>query len=215
MLLSEDFVFGGTPHALVKDNVYDKCACDGQFSEADLCRGDDEVFEFADPRVLHTCYDTTPFRFQLVFHSKPPKIDWLCGSDPRPRFIQYQIAGHAGVQAEPAMKLFESFLAELAMVRVKCPFKVVIFFSGMHAQDPSLDVRFPHQSRSAGLAYNAKAHPWAESLGVTVIDWFNMTLNGPTPDGFHSLSDVSLLKAAHLIRLGGLALDEGHFYEKK
>jgi len=214
-LLLGDFVYGAIPQQMVKAHLYEKCICDGQFSEHDLCRGEDDVHQFDDPRSMHACYDSPPFRFQYVFHSKPPKINWLCGSDPRPRFIQYQIGAHVGVQADSANKLFENFLVQLEEVRTKCPFQAVIFFTGMNAQDSALDVRFPHQSRNAALKYNAQVHSRAAALGAIVIDWFNMTLDAPSADGYHFLTEVNVLKAAHFMRLGELAIKEGNFYKKK
>lgn len=57
------------------------------------------------------------------------------------------------------------------------------------------------QSRERALEFNKKmAKYWStQSFPVTTLDWWNMTKESMTSDGLHSVSEVNLLKATHLL----------------
>ena len=71
------------------------------------------------------------------------------------------------------------------------------------AQLRTLDERFPRQTRENATIFNEEmAVYWArQPFDVTILDWWNLTANVQTSDGFHSLSDVNLVKATHLLNM--------------
>ena len=74
------------------------------------------------------------------------------------------------------------------------------------AQSPKLDERYPHQARPAVIEFEREIPARLGASGyrdevVVTLDWFNVTKDSPTSDGLHSLEDINLAKASHILYL--------------
>lgn len=80
-----------------------------------------------------------------------------------------------------------------------------IVFSGIPVVDKVVEKKYPHQHRSLIKVQNLYIHRWLDRYypRVLYIDLYNLTLDGTerTSDGFHSLSDVNMMKATYVLNL--------------
>ena len=77
----------------------------------------------------------------------------------------------------------------------------------MHAQSPSLNNQFPHQSRDNAIRFNMNmrelfvSRDLIQGKDVMIMDWWNLTANAQSSDGVHQLDDANMAKAAHNLYL--------------
>jgi hypothetical protein len=105
MLWTEDFRYGGFPrHSNIKEDLFDFCGCDGQFSESLLCRSYIvENLKFEDARSVGLCslldpFDSPRFYYQYVHkdddHYNLEQVKRICSNEPGLRFIFLQGGTH-------------------------------------------------------------------------------------------------------------------------
>ena len=59
---------------------------------------------------------------------------------------------------------------------------------------------------------NAAWYAAMEARNVSMLDWYNLTLRAPTSDGYHGLTDINVLKNAHVLHFASQALSERRFW---
>ena len=78
-----------------------------------------------------------------------------------------------------------------------------VVWTAYQSQSRKLDRRYPLQSRERALAFNRYMETRLKGLEhlnhtPTIVDWWNLTRDAQTSDGFHYLTDVNLIKVNHL-----------------
>ena len=208
MLLRDDLQSGGMPLHLVEVTQYDKCSCDGQFSEHLFCRDDLKTSaHMADPRQYGICTGSSYHPFSLIMRQPEAaySLSWDSGSCAglmRPVFILLGAGSHHKHDPHTTInEVIEPFLSELRDAKLACPnvtFHVV--FMGLGSQSRSLDLKYPHQSRELTANFNAEVSGFLkETHGMDFIDVSSLNRSAPTSDGYHFLSDVNLIKAMYVL----------------
>ena len=210
MLLTQDLRYGGLPRLSRQEGLFDRCQCDGQFSEHKVCREYEwfNMFNLTDPRLAGLCTHTQHYNFSLLTHTTydgkyaEGTFQPLCSDDPRPRVIFIQ--GHAHFESNRGMtmdRFIRPLLDTVNSVHDKCAHRFVLHWvlTGAPAQSRLLDGKFPQQQRERVAAYNAEMDGEMQQRGIGTMHYWNMTLNAATSDGFHYLSDVNLLRASSMI----------------
>lgn len=212
MILRNDVVLGGINSGVtnVETNPYKYCKCDGQFSESEMCRKNDGVFNgFKTHYEANMCsHLEQTFSF---YHSGFSWGDLNCG-DPNNRGVFLFIQGGVhylsdwektvnGV-VDPLLK--SSGFEECAKAN-----KINVSWGQYNSQSRSLDDKYPLQTRENALKFNENmARHFEQNLysgiKVHVIDWWNFTKDAQTSDGFHYLSDINIFKAYHVLHLATL-----------
>lgn len=205
IVLSGNLEYGGTGKR-VQPDYYDKCRCDGQFSEALECREPIEsattTLQFDDNRQSGYCAGPKSRKFSLrLFRDWPKKGDVCTESDYRPLCVYISYGAHIKFKANKTMNYVRSVVGRLRSSNKNCPKKrLVILWGGMSVQSRLLDSHYPHQSREQVKVFNEiTSRKMAEEFQVESLDWFNLTAEAPKSDGFHSLTDVNLLKAMYIL----------------
>tara|TARA_B110000211_G_C13860760_1_gene456423 strand:+ start:258 stop:659 length:402 start_codon:yes stop_codon:yes gene_type:complete len=85
-----------------------------------------------------------------------------------------------------------------------CKVDVVVLGAGCEAR--RLDKVYPTQTRERTVKFNdvlrdVFVFPPELAQTVTMIDWWRLTQDAPTSDGFHFLTDVNVFKASVLLRM--------------
>ena len=210
MLLSNDAMHGAfPPHT--SPSIHGNCTCDGQFSEAKICRDFPyESMSFTDPQSHSICRDNLFEKFALSVRWAGPgqtwwdDLTWICSPDSRPRFIVLQGCLHYKVNATRVVAEFLiPFLNSVYALVLSCPhhLSLRVVWVGVSSPSRSMDFRWPHQSRANQLRYNERVSSWLENFGIRTIDFFNLTLGAATSDGNHYLSEVNALKAQAMINV--------------
>ena len=221
MILSGNYETGGIiPDA---QGTWRECTCDGMFSESLSCRMlSPQQYEnpcFGPCKVNlpvcpgwareHVCTaeSETPSLYMDRAHKGIPKltskmITDRCDNDGRRMAFFLQGGAHFMSDWKRALKLF--FRPAIGMIRnasVVCRGKhgspqPIILVSGLNAQSRLLDGAHPIQTREKAIVFNqAVRKALAHEPGLVFIDFFNVTLNAQTSDGYHFLSDVNVAKA--------------------
>jgi hypothetical protein len=218
MALTGNVVTGGmlTPH-----HPAHFCKCDGQFSEHESCRFRDGLFEGITPHDKGMCpqlpysnknFTTEPFTLQLILSDTyGPPIDYNflnCASNPKSILLMVQ--GGAHTQSEPH-QTFDFYLKPLihSSQYKGCvnAGKLKVIWTAYSATSHTMDAAWPHQNRD--IIAN-KFNPTMQQLiaehgvDIKIVDWWNLTADAQTSDGFHHLTDVNLMKALHLINVADL-----------
>ena len=220
MLMTDDLRYGGLPRLSRQKGLFDRCQCDGQFSEHSVCREYEwnNMHDLNDTRIYGVCTHTNHNTFTLLtlqtYEGAYPtgSFQTLCSPDPRPRFVLIQGHAHYKTELRETMRRFINPLLEaITTVRNTCPtpFKLYLVLASATAQSRLLDRQFPHQSRERVTEYNTAMEVELLSRGsaavaglvgsVGTIHYWNLTLNAATSDGFHYLSDVNLVRANTVI----------------
>lgn len=204
MLLSGDWVFGGLPR-LGSTDLFSKCVCDGQFSEHILCRTYPTfAFTIDDPHAYGFCH----WRHSFLLRNGGDDFSSLCSRDKNVVFLQ----GGAHYFSDSSRFINEFLHPQLQSVAKsiqKCDRNqsVVVMVSGLNSQATELDSLWPQQSRANAAIFNEKVRLFMESVGPSlpfrhyVLDFMNLTLDAPTSDGYHYLSDVNLWKALYFVNI--------------
>ena len=120
MLWTEDLVYGAIPRLTPLTQLYDRCKCDGQFSEHDLCRNHSIGSEWflPDPRMYGLCVVNPSHRFSFSYSWMYPDrvLDTFCSDDPRPRFVMVQGGIHS--QSNASRTINEYFLPLLRAINL-------------------------------------------------------------------------------------------------
>lgn len=203
MLLRQDLVLGGI-HSSKKfgpQNPY-QCRCDGQFSEHSMCRQNDGLFGKTTPRELAVCSHLNESE-QFHFDASPNWGEANC-EDPNAKGVLLYMQGgvHTGSNVQNTVaRSIEPHTKSAGFQKCLNASRVHVIWSTYTAQSRNLDSKYPLQSRENALKFNQEmAAYWAKQpFPVTILDWWNLTADSQTSDGFHSLSDVNFVKALHVV----------------
>jgi len=206
MIQSGDLRYGAFPHPkLTASSVYENCSCDGQFSEAQICRSYEQRFDFDDMRKNSWCPNINHTSGSPIFGT-----DVDLGCLPKPSFLYVQGGTHHGFNATRTIS--ELLAPTLSGIRSTCTLgnrtfskQVRTVVSGVNWVTKMNADKYPHQAPKYGLAHNRGI---AEYLGnefpsAKMISFWNMTMEAAnrTSDGFHHLTDINLMKAMILINI--------------
>ena len=212
MILRDDWQYGSLPLKLEKLEQYERCHCDGQFSEHDLCRQHlPDTATMNDPRQFGVCMGSSSRPFAL--HSREVslyggyKLIWdnsTCADLDRPVFIFMGLGAGVQFHHEAQRAISDGILplmAEIDEAAGACPrVKFHKAFIGLHAQSRNLDHRYAFQARELTVHFNVEVSRYLrEEHAMDYFDPWNLTKNAPTSDGYHQLSDVNLVKAMYLL----------------
>jgi hypothetical protein len=219
MLLRADLRYGGFP--LFQDiEVYDNCGCDGQFSEALLCR---LPMTYRSPDTFHTThvYDSLETDGFCSMYVSPThehtKLIWVqnsiddklvitCPKSDRPIFLFIQGGIHCDLNVESCSQgYFGNFINFVKQQLGDCFDRVKILFSGSTVCTDEVEKKYPYQHRTVVRQYNKDMSNWFSSnyRGSQSLDFWNLTLESlnRTSDGFHQLTDVNMIKVIGILNM--------------
>jgi hypothetical protein len=198
------------------------CVCDGQWSEHSSCRARDGLMKDTTPHDMGMCpflpysnknFTLEPFTIRFI-QDDPyvPLSDWSpyldCKNSPKPVLIVLQGGSHLGADPQATFNLYLDTLAKSPQYQ-ECieTGRLKLVWTAFHSQSRVLDARFPVQNRDViHSTFNPTVQRLIQQAGIhaKIIDWWRLTEDAQTSDGFHHLTDVNLLKAWHLIHLADL-----------
>lgn len=212
MLLSGDLRFGGYPATALNSEIHRHCACDGQLSENDMCRN----FEVAEFMILpDTCtsefckrnpalkHVTFGFHDDMI-HLQKYKLCSIDPSDTRPILISIQGGTHYRTKSNKF--IHDSIIPTINEIHAHlqaCPNKIDFnrlrfIFSGVPVVDVRVERKYPDQERSSAARFNREVGNYTDYnvKNSMFLNFWKLTLEatGRTSDGFHSLTDVNLMK---------------------
>lgn len=204
MMLTQDLVLGSFPRATHKNvDLLDRCRCDGQFSEHQLCRAyDQEHLMPNDLRDYGVCTHLAANAVKL-YHGLSHTLDEvelsLCSDDSRPILIILNGGTHYQSSAQRTIEEFiDVIYHKLRVIQKSCewPLRFKFIWTGLNAQSRSLDDFYPAQTRENAQQFNEIVDKYVSStFGMIPINFFNLTKDAAASDGYHYLSDVNLYKA--------------------
>jgi len=195
LLQSGDYVDGGLTKA---DPAWINCRCDGQFSEALICR---KLAVVATEGAIGEHNVTYTLTNRDCRDDGSPHVFWLQGG------------AHFKSSSQTAMEQW--FGPEILRIRKRhkrhgCPGSPVIFVSGLNSQSRSLDKYYEWQSRENAASFNEElanhlanwvdTGPFSKDK-IFMVDFMNLTMDAPTSDGYHYLTDVNTVKADVFVAL--------------
>lgn len=209
ILFSRDARWGGIPRREGPLEMYSNCQCDGQFSENALCRVNNS-FSLPDLKTYGLCSSnmdaagnvSTSFSYNYGY--VPPDIE--CNEDKRPWLFLAQ--GGSGSDLDDIggflEKCINPVVGKIKQMKSTCPGKKLhLIVTLANAQDPKLNKHFPKQGRERAIEFNnltfskiKEIHPEA-----ILVDFFNITLDAPSPDGYHYLMSTNIQKANVLLNI--------------
>jgi len=213
MLLKDDFQYGAVPLNLDDINQYEKCQCDGQFSEHALCRSNlASTATMSDPRQFAMCMGSSARHFSLYNKERaesPPeqayKMMWdngACAQLDRPIVVFLGAGSFHGHGAHDTIHdVIEPLLHEVREAALACEhIQFHVAYVGLGAQSRTLDTRYPWQKREPTAEFNEEVSGFLRMKhGLSTFDVWNLTKDAPTSDGYHHLSDVNLIKAQYFL----------------
>jgi hypothetical protein len=207
MILRNDFVSGGilSSEQYTKGNPYNLCKCDGQFSEFKGCRRNNGPFHSFQPRQLGVCShlsEAEQFHFDDV-------VKWNNTNCKDPDFKPIALILQGGVHTKSnAGEYFHQkinpILKNPGFILCQSLGKVRVIWTTYTSQSRILDTKYPTQSRENAIIFNAEMEALLAKqpeLNVSIVDWHSLTAESQTSDGFHSLSDVNVVKGYHLLHV--------------
>jgi hypothetical protein len=205
IILRRDLILGGieSSNKYGIQNPYN-CRCDGQFSEHSSCRQNDDFFNALRPRDLSLCSELQDNeQFFFVDFLNWTEID--CESQTNKGILLVmQGGGHFGSGVNHTLTSFvKPIISHQKFSECVTLNKLKVVWIAYGSQSRSLDSRYPHQSRENALLFNEQMSLAIQETipKITIIDWWNLTLDSQTSDGFHYLTDVNLLKGMHFLNI--------------
>lgn len=205
IVLRRDLVLGGilSKNKYGERNPYN-CRCDGQFSEEMMCRQNNDIFfnNFT-PRDLGVCSHLPEFnQFRLM----NPNWDLIDCSDPNYKGAIYMIQGGAHFETNATKTLIElidpifnhpTFRTCLELGKLR------VVWVSYGSQSRQLDTQYPLQTRENAFIFNQEMEIELKKRleDIVIIDWWRLTAEAQTSDGLHSLTDINVMKANHLINI--------------
>jgi hypothetical protein len=91
--------------------------------------------------------------------------------------------------------------------------RLTLIWSGYTAQSPFLDTIYNQQSMANGVKFDEIMDGLFArfNLSVPTLRWIPLTLGSMKTDGLHSMTDVNLQKAQHLMILATMLKREGKY----
>eukprot|EP01041_Mallomonas_annulata_P010311 gene10311-21513_t len=214
MLLSKDWTHGALPGFDSNTEIFQKCQCDGQFSENLLCRPYSHT-KGMKMNLIHPNNLCKSQNFELQYDaSLKDNLKSSCTNDTRPRFVYYLFGSGKETDPDEVKNQLRSFIREILTIKKKCPYSYNIHFlySGLTSQAQFMDALFPHQKREISTIFNMELHNFVynfqkfenenianENISIGYFDFLNLTQNAPTSDGYHFLTDVNMLRSMYFL----------------
>ena len=218
MLLSGDLQHGAYPLQVsnLKSEMREQCVCDGQFSEAELCRDYDILKGFESFAKDFYNISLTYSHMSISWHHIIDNA-LLCANKTALKLVYIQGGSHFKTNPSQTIdKLLNKSMRHLQKVLRECGLEhqlgreIQVLFSGVQSVAPSLEAAYPHQSAANVIAFNSalssyisKHYPF-----ILMIDFTAMSFDGVnrTSDGFHKLSDINAMQAMSLVNVMNLLL---------
>ena len=213
--LRRDLILGGIQSSSIigRKNPY-HCRCDGQFSEHQDCRMNDGLFNDFIPHQLGVCSHLPEGDGQFHFHSADHNGILFgsnnkthhCADPGNKQLVLFVLQGgvHFNSDAETTYrKLLNRVFNTPVFQLCNSNGLARVVWTAYQSQSRKLDRRYPLQSRERALAFNRYMETRLKGLEhlnhtPTIVDWWNLTRDAQTSDGFHYLTDVNLIKVNHL-----------------
>ena len=189
------------------------CRCDGSFSEVAYCRFDLGSFqhEGCAPSLINFITwklnaPVTDNAALLSQHHGLQNHDLCGGKGKKLVVIQGGVHGRYDTAKMETAEL-DPIFAQLDAVVASCPVPrpdlLTIVYMAADAQSRRLDGPYPVQTREKVAAFNEEIETYLRTKrpDVLVLNFWNMTRDAPTSDGFHYLTDVNVAKVYTLLRL--------------
>ena len=210
MLLNENFRHGATMVPWFGLGAYDKCACDGQFSESLVCRNNKYHTNFSTSEGL--CIDVENFArplFGLNMENEYPYDVYFCkaAKERKPVSILIGHAIHFRFNFERFLKqFFAAKLSNISAASLKCKADVKVIVLGGSATSKLLWDRYRDQRDEYPIAFNKLAREYIDShtTGVEFFDSFSIAveaIESRSSDGVHLLSDANAMKVMVVLNL--------------
>ena len=192
------------------EGYYEKCQCDGQFSEHALCRKlNYNMFTITDPHAQRLCFDSPSFQMRdlevwqrQTATNAQNMLKHMCSSDPRPRVLVLQGGLHFDSDPNKTLnRLICPYLNASETLRSTCDFRLYVIWMGLTSQSKEADRKYPRQS------YARKNNDQLETVilqhdpRIIVVDYVNLTIGALDSDGVHFLSDVNLFRATSILSI--------------
>ena len=219
MMYTLDFETGIFPKdGSIRNEVLKTCRCDGQFSEAEICR------RFNGP-FYH--YKLAPDLYFDYYHHPIPNVQEFAGAEQwlmeathrrcptllKPIFALIQGGSHLSTDSsktithliEPAMKQMHQLMQSCSLPVEERRKYFRLAYIGVPVISIGMENRYPHQSRAKALIFNAQMQHYLSMThpDVVYLDLWNITKDAEdrSSDGFHKLSDVNVIQAATLLNV--------------
>lgn len=208
--MKKDLVLGGIESAWKgeerrNDSPY-QCRCDGQFSEHSSCRQNNGIlFKSFKPRQASVCSQLPQFEPMFHFDENPPWDEFKCDHSSREVLFLLQGGVHTQLNVENTIKaVMEPIFSHPTFKRCLSLNKVRVLWATMGSQSRLLDTKYPTQVRENTFKFNTEMEHILKSrydFPITIIDWWRLTMEAQTSDGFHFLTDVNLAKVNQFIHV--------------
>lgn len=221
MIFKENLRFGAFPPNQ-KSELYDKCGCDGEFSEHELCRswwlflqGDKThttidlrphgLCSYFDAEVYSPNMNRTYFTYEHEVYSFATVLS--CNEiRERPAFIFLNAGAHFRTDINRVIgEYLTSMLTQIKAAFNDCMDRVHIVFLGTIVCADHVEKMYPHQARALSNDFNVKISSWLHEHhpNVLFLNPWNITREAVrrTSDGFHGLSDTNMLHATTMLNL--------------
>ena len=226
MIFKEDWRYGAFPYYRIP-HIYDQCGCDGQYSEAELCRNwwssPDAAWRM-DYRAVGVCgyFDTekynsvnktalTQFDYYQTynfFHT-----DLTCDDiKKRPIFLQIQGGAHYEMNSTKfALEYMTPIMHDVEERFKNCINQVKVVYRGTTVCAPDLERRYPTQEAHLSDLFNQQMKSWLHKHYpyVVFLNPWSITKEAVnrTSDGFHFLSDTNMLFGLTMLNLMNIMVD--------
>jgi hypothetical protein len=205
--LKRDLVLGGIESTVKSgpNNPY-QCRCDGQFSEHKICRQNNGFFTSMMPRDLELCShlpEGEAFQFSDRAH-----WDQMDCSNPKYKGAVFMLQGGVHFKTNASMtlaKLVDPILNHPTFQKCLQLNKIRVVWVSYGAQSRQLDEKYPLQTRENAKKFNLMMEQELlmkrSRANISIIDWWTLTAEAQTSDGFHFLTDINLVKVNHFVHV--------------
>lgn len=207
MLLSDDLVVGGFPSSGSHERL-ESCRCDGQLSEAELCRYNPPPF--GNSVAAGYCKSFKPFYFS--YHNfpytnipYPPLEEPLCDpTDNRPVFFLLATGAHLHCNATSTIEISIDPIMNIIRNQTNCyrdgSSKIHPVFMGLGGQSRALNPFYKYQRNHEIKTFNHIISNYNRvTYNMVTFDVHELTHTGMSSDGYHFLSEVNLIKSMYML----------------
>ena len=209
------------PNSTVRMTDYEKCQCDGQFSEHPTCRDHGPLYYKFQPHELGLCpHLGKEDQFESVFninrlHKGVYKFPGVDCSDPSSRGVLVVAQGGVHLKYNAASTyrmILRKLLDDPIFQSCALQNKAYLIWTSYQAQSESYHEKYPHQSLNVGIPFNHEMQYFIQHnriQNLVTMDWLNFTTGAQHSDGLHFAAQVNYLKAQHVVAVANLMKKEG------
>jgi hypothetical protein len=212
MLLTEDLMFGTIFRG--REDTYESCMCDGQFSEYIECRRQPFEINFNKPFPEGLiCTGTPGFSFPRFSCTQfgHISIDGFCSDSKLNGVLILQGGAHLGYTLKRFIKNFRSIITAVHGAIQSCPHdisqKLRIIVMGSTPTSARLASIYSLQEAANIIRYNKEVKDFIQEAlpGSVYLDTFNVSMEaiemGRTSDGAHFLTDINMMRVMLLVNI--------------